>query len=187
MQITDISFNNLDLLQGLIGKPFTKYKSDPFVFSPSVFGIIGCYIGNDVFKLTALQKMTSRFFTEDNIATFSFEPSADSEIVSMMDNGQMIETPVKDTILSIDLINDTEIVSNNNESRALVSTKGIIFHLTGGNEISFEIGTWFSEFITIRKGYNLIQQFIPTQDFIDEWSDSDGYTPAVDRSVTTIQ
>ena len=66
------------------------------------------------------------------------------------------------------------------------STKGIIFHLASGNEISFEIGTWFSEMITIRRGYELVKSFTSVEEFLEDWEDSEGYFPECNREVKTI-
>lgn len=186
MKAVDISFSNTDILRGMIGKTFEKYKCDPFVFSPSVYGIVGFYIGTEIYRLTSLTKSVSRFFSDEEVAVFQMDKVTDEDIVTMMDEGQMIDTPVKDTVQSIDLIIDQEKVSHNGEDRTLISTKGIIFHLASGNELSFEIRTWFSEFITIQKGYELIKKFIPTQEFLDEWEDSDGYEASIRREVITI-
>lgn len=98
----------------------------------------------------------------------------------------MIVNPVHDFIESIDIIVDKETVTHNNDVRSLVSTKGLIFHLKTGNEISFEIGTWFSEFITIRKGYNLINEFSSIEEFIEEWDESSGYKGSIVRNVITL-
>ena len=182
----DISFSNADIFQGMIGKTFEKYKCDPFVFSPSVYGIIGFYIGADIFELTALHESVNRFYSDEDVAVFRIRKAEEEEIVTFMDEGKMIETPVRDTIYSIDLIKDYETVSHRGEDRTLISTKGIIIHLNDGNEISFEIGTWFSEFITIQKGYNLIEKFTPTQEFIEEWEGCNGYDANVRREVITI-
>ena len=103
-----------------------------------------------------------------------------------MDNGQMIDTPVQDTIISIDLVNDREAVTHDGVQKTFLSTKGIIFHLADGNEISFEIGTWFSEMITIRRGYELIKQFTPLADFTEEWEDCDGYISDCSREIIEI-
>lgn len=189
MKTVDISFFDFDtdIFRGMIGQKFEKYKCDPFVFSPSVYGIVGIFIGEDVFKLTSISKVVHRFFSDEDVAIFQFEKTTKEDIVTMMDEGQMIETPVMDTITAIDLINDRETVSHNGDERNLLSTKGIIFHLEDGNEISFEIRTWFSEFITIQKGYDLIQKFVPEKDFLEEWEDSEGYVPSVRREVISIR
>lgn len=187
MNREDISFVDIDIFRGMIGCIFEKYKCDPFVFSPNVYGIVGFYIGADAFKLTSLHKTVNRFFAEEDVAAFQFEKTDDKNLVTMMDGGQMIETPVKDVICAIDLVKDYETVSHNGDERTFVSTKGIIFHLKGGNEVSFEIKTWFSEFITIQKGYNLIEKFASTEDFLDEWEDSEGYEAKVRREAIKIQ
>ena len=187
MKIVDVSFSNTDIFRGMIGQTFEKYKCDPFVFSPSVYGIVGFYIGKDIYKMTALQQTTERFYANEDVVTFQFGQADDDEIVTMADEGQMIETPVKDTIKRIDIINDHETVSHDGDEHTLISTKGMIFYMTGGNEISFEIRTWFSEFITIRKGYDLIKKFAPKEEFLEEWEESDGYDASVHREVFTIQ
>ena len=64
------------------------------------------------------------------------------------------------------MVNDLKTLSHDEVQKELLSTKGIIFHLAGGNEISFEIGTWFSEMITICRGYELIKQFTPLADLM---------------------
>ena len=186
MKTVDISIKNMALLQNMIGNTFEKYRCDPFVFSPSVYGIVGLYIGDKIYKITSLVQPTERFFTKDDVAVFMIESSEDDEIVTMMDDGEMIDTPVRDTIISIDIINDHEIVCYENEKREFVSTKGIIFHLEGGNEISFEIGTWFSEMITIKRGYDLISQFSPQEEFMEEWDDCEGYSPEWSREIVTL-
>jgi hypothetical protein len=186
VKAVDISFSNTDMLRGMIGKTFEKYKCDPFVFSPSVYGIVGFFIGTDIYRLTSLTRNVSRFYTDEDVAVFQIDKATEEGIVTMMDEGQMIDTPVKDTIQSIDLVIDRETISHNGEDRTLISTKGIVFNLAGGNEISFEIRTWFSEFITIQKGYDLIKKFTPTEEFLEEWEDSAGYDASVRREVVTI-
>lgn len=137
--------------------------------------------------MTVGLKAIRRFFHDDDVAVMKIAHCHSCEIISMMDDGQMIDTPVQDTIVSIDVINDHESVTHNGERKEMLSTKGIIFHLAGGNEISFEISTWFSEMITIRRGYELIKQFTPLADFNEEWEDSVGYIPACFRECISVK
>ena len=187
--MVDISINSITIatLKAMVGQTFEHYSCDPFVFTPSVFGIVGFYISGKNYKLTCSLETIQRFFHSDDVAVMRIAQCRPEEIISMMDNGQMISTPVQDTIISIDVVNDHETISHDGVQEELLSTKGIIFHLASGNEISFEISTWFSEMITIRKGYDLINQFTPITDFIDEWEDSEGYSPACSRNVITIK
>ena len=187
--MADIRFDNatMEMLKNMIGKIFAYYSCDPFVFTPSVFGIVGFHIGSDTYKMTIGLEATQRFFHDDDVAVMRIAHCQPCEIISMMDDGHMIDTPVQDTIVGIDVINDRETVTHNGERKEMLSTKGVIFHLAGGNEISFELGTWFSEMITIRRGYELIKQFTPLADFNEEWENSEGYTPTCFRECISVK
>lgn len=52
------------------------------------------------------------------------------------------------------MVNDFQTIEHDGKLYAFRSTVGLIFVLEDFREISFEIGTWFSEMMTIRKGYN---------------------------------
>ncbi len=186
--MVDISFDSttIEAIRGMVGKPFVKYSCDPFVFTPNVYGIVGFRIGGRFYKMTSNLETVQRFFHKDDMAVMRVSECNRNEIVSKMDDGQMIDNPVGDIICSIDIINDRETVTHDGEQRALYSTKGIIFHLASGNEISFEIGTWFSEMITIRRGYELVKSFTPVEEFLEDWEDSEGYSPECNREVKTI-
>ena len=187
--MVDISLNDATtkMLRSIIGKTFDFYSCDPFEFSPSVFGIVGFKVENKFYKLTCDLEKTTRFWNEDEIAQLKFEECGDRRPESRMDGGSLIDTPVHDTIFKIDLINDIETVAFENERKSLCSTKGIIFHLSSGNEISFEVDTWFSEMISIQRGYNLIDKFTPVDDFLEEWEDCEGYTATVERKIVSLK
>ena len=187
--MVDIRFDSatMDMLKSMIGKSFEHYSCDPFVFTPNVFGIVGFRIGGNTYKLTCNLETIQRFFHDDDVAIMRIAPCQPGEIVSLMEGGQMIDTPVLDAIVSINVVNDRESVEHDGERKEMLSTKGVIFHLAGGNEISFEIGTWFSEKITIRRGYELIKQFTPLADFSEEWEESEGYTSDCSREVFTVK
>lgn len=187
--MVDISFNSVTtkILRDIVGKNFNFYSCDPFEFTPSVFGIVGFKIEDKFYKLTCNLKKITRFWNEDEIAQLRFEECGNHRPKSRMDDGAMIDTPVLDTIVKIDLINDLESVAFENEKRTLCSTKGLIFYLSTGNEISFEIDTWFSEMITIQRGYGLIDKFTTVEDFIEEWEDCDGYKATVDRKIVSLK
>ena len=87
MKAVDISFSNTDMLRGMIGKTFEKYKCDPFVFSPSVYGIVGFFIGTDIYRLTSLTRNVSRFYTDEDVAVFQIDKATEEGIVTMMDEG----------------------------------------------------------------------------------------------------
>lgn len=187
MCIVSFDDSTMNTLKSVIGKTLHRYSCDPFVFTNTVFGIVGFKIGEKYYKLSAELETVQRFFAEDDVAVLRFQECTAEEIVSRMDNGKLIDTPVTDSIIRVDVINDHETVSHGAESRELVSTKGIIIHLSSGNEVSFEMGSWFSEMITVRRGYNLIDQFTPVSDFVDdEWSNCDGYVGSCTREIIEL-
>lgn len=187
--MVDISFDEITMscLHSIIGKKFESYSCDPFIFSPSVFEIVGCMIEGKTYKLTSDLCSVQRFFSTEDVALLKFVSCESKEIVSKMDNGKLIVNPVEDIICGVDIVNDCEVVTHNGDKRKFYSTKGIIFHLTNGNEISFELGTWFSEMITIQRGYNLIEKFTPINEFYDEWDTARGYIPSCTRDIITIR
>ncbi len=184
---TIFSNNAINILQNMIGKTFDKYKCDTFINSPMVYGIIGIYIEGKAFKLTSLLKEVNRFLTQDEVAQFEIKEVANDEIKTFMVDGEMIETPVKSKIKSISIVNDFQTIDYQEKLYKFSSTVGLIFTLDDSREISFEIGTWFSEMITIQRGYNLIEKFTPTDDFLEEWEGCEGYIPKIRREITVIE
>lgn len=186
--MVNIAFNKktIEILKTLVGNQFESYICDSFIFSPTVMGIVGFQIAGKTYKLTSNINIVNRFFSKEDVAVLQFDECLSSDIHSRMDDNKMIKNPINDIIKSIDVVNDLETVNHNGEEKALYSTKGIIFHLMSGNEISFEVSTWFSELITIQKGYNLISQFAPVADFYEEWDKENGYIPNAKREIFEI-
>ena len=75
----------------------------------------------------------------------------------------------------------------NNEQVPDATTLLKFRHFSSGNEISFEVDTWFSEMITVQRGYNLIDKFTSVDDFLEEWEDCRGYTPTVERMIVPLK
>ena len=182
-----ISKKEIEILQSMIGKTFEKFKCDPFIFSPMVYGLVGFYVDGKIYKFSAFHESIQYFFVKDDVAKINITEAPDSEIVSMMDGGEFIETPVKAKISSITIVNDYQKVVHNEEERCVASTIGIIFHFEDNHEVSFEVPTWFSEMITIRKGYDLLKKFVPEKDFLEEWENCDGYVASTNREVIVLQ
>ena len=185
---TTASFSEQEIkvLKNMVGKQFNKFKCDPFIYSPMVYGIVGIYIDNIPFKITSLCEGKMRFFNQDDVAVFHIEQAKDADIKTFMDEGALIETPVSSKIISIDIVTDHQSLEHEGEIRSIDHTVGIIFHLEDTREISFEIKTWFSEMITVEKGYNLIEKFTTIDDFLEEWEDCEGYTAKCTREVVAL-
>ena len=181
---TIISAEELDLLKSMVGKTFNKYKCDPFINSPMVYGIIGIYIDGKPIKITSLLKKVSE---TDEVAELRISETTDDNIKTFMVDGEMLDTPVDSKIETIFVVNDFQTIEHEKKLYKFSSTVGIIFVLEDSREISFEISTWFSEMITIQKGYNLIKKFTPIDDFLEEWEDCDGYIPKCSREIIELK
>ncbi len=184
---TIISDKELDLLKSMIGKAFDKYRCDPFISSPMVYGIIGIYIDGKPVKITSLLQNVRRFMETDEVAVLHIEETSEESIKTFMDNGEMIDTVINSKIKSIYVVNDFMSIKYEGKIYKFSSTVGIIFKQEDLNEISFEIGTWFSKMITIQKGYNLIEKFTPVDDFIDEWEEWAEYNPSCSREIIELK
>lgn len=138
-----ITEDSLNLLRELIGKKFEKFYSDPFIFSPSVYGIVGVHIDGKSYSITSLLEEKFRFFEQTEVAVLKIVETENKNIVRKIDGGSMIETLVMDMIQSITVVNDIECVPHNEDKRVFKSSKDIIFHMKSGNEISFEMAPGF--------------------------------------------
>ena len=187
MNITSFSEHEINVFKNMIGKQFVSYKCDPFIYSPMVYGLVGIYVDNVPFKITSLCQSTIRFFSTEDVALLRISQTDDTEIKTFMDNGELVKTPVEGRIVAIDLITDHQEVEHDGKIQSFNYSTGIIFHLDDTREISLEIKTWFSEMLTIEKGYNLIEKFSPIENFLEEWERCEGYTAKCTREIVTIQ
>ena len=188
MMRVDVSFDEktIEMCRSLLGLEMECFFSDPFIYTSDVFGIVGFYVGGETFKLTCESERLQRFFAADDVAVMRFSKCERRDIVSKMDDGEMISHPIKDVIYRIDIVNDYETVRHEGDCSEFVSTKGIIFYMESGNEVSFEVGTWFSEMITIRRGYRLSDRFVPVSEFYEEWDENSEYKPDCNRKIITL-
>lgn len=186
MNNTLITEKEKDLLKSLKGKQFERFKCDSFIFSPMVFGIVGIYVDGQIYKITSGLKPVTRFYADDEVACFKIEPAEDAEIVSRMENGEMIETPIQEKIRNIKIVNDIQELHNGHRTELFESTVGIIFQLQDDREISFELGTWFSEMITVMRGYQLIDTYTPTMEFLEEWEGCGNCVPKCRREIVVL-
>ena len=150
-----------------------KYKCDPFEFSTSVYGIVGIAFEDASYAFTNLTEVIDYYGEQEDVALFKIERKPFSVIQSLIHNQTMIETPVESIISEIIVVNEhQQLFENKEQTYDVLLTRGIIFRFIDGLELSLEKNIWFSEDITVKKGYNLIDNFSPTSEFVESWSGS---------------
>lgn len=159
-----------EIFKKMIGKQFNKYRCDPYVFTNTVTGIVGLYIGEKVFELKNEQSAFQYFDSMDDVALWNIKEVSDSEIHSVFENTEQIDTSINQNINSITLVNEHQIVNIHEQEYNLWLTRAIIFHLEN-RDIYFEKdNTAFSEEIEIKRGHDLLSEFPKRNDyFLDQW------------------
>lgn len=162
-----------EIFKKMIGKQFNKYRCDPYVFTNTVTGIVGLYIGEKVFELKNEQSAFQYFDSMDDVALWNIKEVSDSEIYSVFENTEQIDTSINQNINSITLVNEHQIVNIHEQEYNLWLTRAIIFHLEN-RDIYFEKdNTAFSEEIEIKRGHDLLSEFPKRNDyFLDQWIES---------------
>lgn len=187
MNTVDIRFSaeTVQILQSLVGKQFDEVKHDPFIYVPSVYGIVGFFIDGKAYKLTNLIEVLDYYGKMEDVAVFRFEQTSQDQIKTFVDNGELISYPICSRIREIRIVNENQRLYHNNVQTYDVNTvRGLIFVFEDGHEFSFEKPIWFSEEIVIRKGYNLIDSFASTDEFGEAWEGD--YRGECSREVMTL-
>ena len=173
MKQIDVRFSAADMaeIKGMIGRKLVKYKCDPFEFSTSVYCIVGVAFEDMSFAFTNMVTAMDYYGEQEDVALFKMERTPFSNIQSLVQNQTMVETPVESIVAEVLVVNEQQqLFERGVKTYEVLVTRGIIFKFEDGHELSFEKNIWFSEDITVEKGYNLIQRFTPTTEFEEGWS-----------------
>lgn len=173
MNYINVCFPESDMneLKNLTGKKMIKYKCDPFEYSASVYGVVALAFENQSYAITNFVEVMDYYGDTEDVAIFKILQTPYTEICSMVENKEMVETPVDSIISKVLIVNERQLLYKNNEPiYEVLLTRGVIFHFKDEHELSFEKNIWFSEDITIQKGYDLIDRFSPTSEFCEGWS-----------------
>ncbi len=186
MKKIDMRFDQ-SMLKTFVGEKFVKYRNDPFIITNSVTGTVGIYIGQRVFELRNEQEAVDFFGHIDDYAVFKLIESAPDKIESFYMNVTQIDTPIHETVQKIIVVNENQrMFKNGIQTYDVWLTRGVVFFV-GGREISFQKDVVpFSEEIFIQKGYDLINEFDGTDNFLTYWEDDIGFEPECDREYITI-
>lgn len=172
MKTIDVRFGGqeMELLKRMVGRVMTKYKCDPFLFSTAVFGIVGFIIDDNAFVLTNTTRPMDYYGATEDVAVMNLSQVQEQQIHSMVEDNQMVNTPVGKKITGVAIVNEHQrLFQNGVQTYDVHLTRGVIFYFEDASELSFEKNVWFSENITVGKGEGLLDQFTPVDEFIEDW------------------
>lgn len=171
MNKVDIRFkkSEMELLQSLIGQEIQSISHDAFLYVNSSSQIVQINSDNDVYYLYSFTEPLNYLGSTEDVAIWSFE----TRRYPAVDNKNFIQTPFMEKVKSISVVQENQRLYRNNEQiYDLWLTRALIFNFEE-RQLSFEKAIWFSEDIYIRRGYNLIHELAPVDNFINnDWDDT---------------
>ena len=188
MKTIDLRFDEhmISILKSMVNSKMLKYKCDPFVYSPAVYGIAGVCTESGSYAFTNQIEVLDHYGADEDVAVFRIEERPEEQIVSLVQDVKIVDVPVNRVIREIKVINEHQMLYDRSEQIYDVwLTRGVIFIMSDDLEIAFEKSVWFSEMIIVTRGENLLEQFTPTASFAEEWEDP--YRGECERNVISIQ
>lgn len=173
MKTYDMRFDaeTMAMLQNLKGSVLKSIRFDAEALPSSAYGIAEIITSRGAYALTSTIEVADYFGALEDVAMFRLFPST-GNMPSRLMNTDMTNIPVEEMIQEIQIVNEhQELFHLGVKTYDVQVTRGIIFLLQNGGEISFEKNIWFSEMISIHKGTPLTNQFIPISEFEEDWTD----------------
>lgn len=149
---TRMSAEEINILAGMVGKRFEKYRCDEFIFSPAVYQIVGLYVDGRTFTLLNETQELDYFGGVDDVAVIGVKEVSPGEIRSHVVGGEMVETPVGQVIEDIIVITDTEYMSKDGADLYRYDFTAAIVFVLSDRQIVFERDCWFSEDFLVYRG-----------------------------------
>lgn len=160
-----------EIFNKMVGKRLNYIMHDPFIYSNSVYGIVGLNIEDEYFKVSNQIEVEDFFGAKEDVARFDVIKDQKENIHSYVDGVNMSATPINQLIKGILVVNEhQQLFEDEQQTYDVWITRGFIIELADGLEISLEKEIWFSEEINIERGYNLIDKFSPISRVTEGWS-----------------
>ena len=173
--------DEIQFLRSLIGNELKAIHHDEFNFVNSSSQVVGFETATTSFYLYSFTEPQDYYGTTEDVAIWSIEDTR----YPLLNSKILVNTPINQRVCSIQLIQENQrLFKNGIQIYDVWVTRGIIIDF-GDRQISFEKAVWFSEEIYIQKGYNLIEKFASTNNFVEsDWNDN--ITAECSRSIDTI-
>lgn len=184
MKKIDIRFkaSEIALLKGLCGSTLHSVYHDPFTFANTSLQIVKLQLEESNYFLYSFAEPKDYFGSEEDVAVWSF---GNTEYPAVSKKA-FIEMPINEKIQKVFIIQENQkLFEAGSQTYDVWLTRGLVFDF-GDHQISFEKSVWFSEDIIIRKGYDLVNEFSPTENFTDSKHWAPGITASCTREVISI-
>lgn len=170
------------ILEQLLGRKIEHIVHERFLNSHTVFFVVKIKAENiDPFYLYSSVEELDYYGSVEDVAVISIVDKPPFEY----DQLELVEIPINETVLSIDLVQESQKVFCGNEQEYDNHvTRGIIFNFKD-SQLSIEKSVWFSESFIVERGTNLIETFAPTDEFELDWAP--GHTAKCTRTIETLR
>ena len=159
----------ISLLKTFVGREIECLRCDPFFYSTSVYGIVGIKVENQWIAFTNFIEVLDHYGADEDVAVFKANKCEEQDIRSFTGE-KMIDIPIEIKITGVDIINENLRLYNGKiQTYDVWVTRGVIFKLDNGREISLEKDVWFSEDIIVERGENLVGKFVSTNEFVENF------------------
>lgn len=175
METEDLRFDStkIEELKESIGKILKYVRCNPFEYSAAIYGIVGIVTDVGAYIFTNSLETINYLGTHEDVAMFEVELTDEEKIKSKILDEELINMQINKRIKGIRLINEhQEVFHEGVKAYDVRLTRGIIFDMEDGLEVSLEKDVWFSEMIYVQRGRDLLEKFASTKDFEEDWQDS---------------
>jgi hypothetical protein len=110
MKTIDVRFSASDMaeIKSMVGKRMIGYKCDPFIFSTSVYGIVGIRLEDTSYAFTNSLEVMDYFGDPEDVARFRISKVEYANIKSLVQDQVMVETPVDNVIEDVIVVNECQ-------------------------------------------------------------------------------
>lgn len=188
MKRIDVRLSQTDIstLSSLCGQKISGIRCDSFESSTAVYGVVGICMGEKAIQFTNNIEVMDYFGALEDVAIFRMECKESKDIHSQIDGGKLIDIPINQRVSRIGIVNERQALFKDGiQTYDVALTRGVIFYFEDGLEVSLEKDIWFSEFISVGKGHDLIEHFSPVEEFTEEWEE--GYDPKCTREMIALE
>lgn len=183
MNKINMSFDKT-VFRNFVGRTINAVLHDSFTFVNSSSQAVQLNFEDDIYYLYSAVEPIDNYGVVDDVAVWEWT----TKKYPFIDKKTFITTPINEKIKEIHLVQENQRLYKDGEQTYDVwVTRGIIFILESGREISFEKAVWFSEDIYFNRGYNLIDTFESTDEFREEWDEAEGYRGECLRNIEVIK